>query len=416
MPLLDRLKGLRAALCAEQYRYFWAGIFCLFLCSIFITANVRVHRNIYYLLVIPFFLLQAPASFFYSLLRSPVFQASLAYLVYLWLSLFWSSASTPYTFYNEARTLAIMLSFLAITAFYSSTVHDFTVLLGKCLAWIAGPAALISIAWFYSNATFARWGGLDSRVVDIGLAGHPIDSAVTYGLAAVFLVFTLLAPRRESVHSSWPYAGSLLAILTFIGLTQTRGVILSIALVVFLGAAAMQKNKRLLMVLGALAAVSLGIIALSVHHPEGMVGFDRRFAVRWEIWQVALELAKERLWFGFGLNEHQTLHLSHGGFEGVAHSLYLENLLFGGLAGTLLLLILLGVAIRRAWLEFRRNGDFLLPALMLFPIMSGISTGYLTLSKIAPEWIQIWLPIGLIIGSEARRQGVHAHAHGKTTH
>lgn len=408
MHILNKLKEFSAYLSSERYRVVWACMFSLFLCSIFVTDNVRIHRNVYYLLVIPLFALQVRASFFAGLFRSPVFLAGLAYLFYLWLSLFWASETAPYTYYNEARTLVLMLLFLAITAFYTCTLENFPRLLAKCFACITGATAVISLVWFYSKKSFVGWGGLESRAVDIGLAAHPIDSAVTYGLVAVLLIFTLVSSRRDgrdgALHT-WLSAVALVCILAFIGMTQTRGVILSIAAVLFLGVV-LHKSKQLLLVLGALGAVTLGVVLLSMHHPEGMVGFERRFAVRWEIWQVTLDLARERLWFGFGVNEHQTIYLSHGGYEGVAHSLYLENLLFGGVVGTLLLFALLVTALRHAWREFRRNGDFLLPAIVLFPIFSGVSTGYLTLSKIAPEWIQFWLPIGLIIGSEMRRQSM----------
>lgn len=386
-------------------------VFGFFLGTIFFTANVRLHRDIYYFLIIPLFALQAPAAFFSSLVRSRVFQAALLYLAYLWSSLFWAAGTEDlYTLYNEARTLVLMLAFLAVTAFYATRVKQFPLLLARCLGLIVGAAAVISLAWFYSTHPITDLGGLESRAVGIGLAGHPIDSAVTYGLVAVLLMFALFSGPPGAKVRAWPWSLALVAVLAFIAMTQTRGVILSLAVVAGLGLI-LQKNRRLLLILGILAGAALGVALLSMHHPEGMVGFERRFGVRWEIWQVALGLICERPWFGFGLNEHQTLYLSHGGFEGVAHSLYLENLLFGGVVGTALLGLLLAAALRQAWREYRGRGNFLYLALLLFPVLSGITTGYLTLSKIAPEWVQFWLPMGLVIGAEM--QGMDpAPAHG----
>lgn len=408
MHILDKLKDLRACLSSERCRIVWACIFCLFLCSIFVTDNVRMHRNFYYLLVIPLFALQAQGSFFTSLFRSPVFLAALAYLIYLWISLFWAPDTAPYTFYNEARTLVLMLIFLAITAYYAHTVGHFTQLLSRCFCIIVGPAAIISLVWFYSAHSFSNWGDFDSRAVGIGVFTYPLDSAVAYGFVAVFLIFSLFALRRDGALFSWFSGISLAAILAFIAMTQTRGVILSIAILIVLGMA-WQRSKRLVLVFIALGAATLGIVLLTLYHPGGMIGEERGVSVRLEIWQAALDVARERIWFGFGLNEHQTLFLSAHpgyrglGYQGVAHSIYLENLIFGGLVGTFLLLLMLGLALRRAFSEFFRSGDFLLPAIILFPMLSGITTGYLTLSKIAPEWIQFWLPIGLIIGTEVQR-------------
>ncbi len=386
-------------------------MFGLFLGTIFFSASVRLHRDIYYFLIIPLFALQAPPAFFSGLVRSRVFQAALLYLAYLWSSLFWAAGTEDlYTLYNEARTLVLMLVFLAVTAFYATRVKQFPLLLAKCLGLIVGAAAVISLLWFYSTHSITSLGGLESRAVGIGLAGHPIDSAVTYGLVAVLLMFALFSGTPGTKVRAWPWSLALMAVLAFIAMTQTRGVILSLAGVAGLGLV-LQKNRRLLLALGILAGATVGVALLSMHHPEGMVGFERRFGVRWEIWQVALDLIRERPWFGFGLNEHQTLYLSHGGFEGVAHSLYLENLLFGGVVGTALLGLLLAAALRQAWREYCGGGNFLYLALIFFPMFSGITTGYLTLSKIAPEWVQFWLPMGLVIGAEMQGMGP-APVHG----
>ncbi|WP_208598993.1 O-antigen ligase family protein [Desulfonatronum thioautotrophicum] len=373
------------------------------------TDNVRILRNSFYLIVLPLFLLQVRSSFFISLFRSPVFLATLAFLSYLWLSLFWSMETGAYVFYNEARTLVLMLLFLSVTAYYSSRIEHFTLLLSKYFAIIVGVTGIISLWWHYSTHSFIQLGGLESRAVAIGVFTYSLDSATTYGFVAVFLVFSLFLSRNAGQLFMWVASFSLLSILAFVGMTQSRGALLSIAVVVLLGLL-WQRNKRLLFVVSVLAMVSVGIVLLSLFHPEGVVGKERSIAVRWEIWQSAMNVATERIWFGFGLNEHQKFLLSifpgyQGlGYQGVAHSIYLENLIFGGIVGTLLLFLMAGLALRRALRVFAVSKDFLLPGLLFYTLLSGVFTGFLTLSKISPEWIHFWLPIGLIIGSEIRGQ------------
>ena len=409
MSFIDKINTIRATLASDPYRFVWACLFCLFLCGIFMTDNVRILRNSFYLLVLPLFLLQVRGSFFISLFRSPVFLASLTFLAYLWLSLFWSTETGAYVFYNEARTLVLMLLFLSVTAYYSSRVEHFTLLLSKCFAIVVGITAIISLWWYYSTHSFTQIGDLESRAVAVGVFTYSLDSATTYGFVAVFLIFSLFLSRNTGPLFTWISSFSLLFILAFVGMTQTRGALLSIAVVVFLGLL-WQRNRRLLLVISALGMVSLGIVLLTLYHPGGVIGEERSIAVRWEIWQAALDVARDRIWFGFGLNEHQKLLLStfpgyQGlGYQGVAHSIYLENLIFGGIAGTILLLLMAGLALHRALHVFAVNKDFLLPGLLLYTLLSGAFTGYLTLSKIAPEWIHFWLPIGLIIGSELRAQ------------
>lgn len=201
----------------------------------------------------------------------------------------------------------------------------------------------------------------------------------------------------------------MVAVLVFVVLTQTRGALVGIGLVVGLGLL-VQGDRRLLMVLAVLGGAILAVILFSLHHPEGMIGEERRLGVRGEIWSLALERAWERPWFGFGLNEHQDLISASGELHGVAHNLYLENLHFGGLVGTLLLLVLIVAALRGAWREYRRTGCFLLVAVVLYPLIFGISAGYLTLSKISPMWIQFWLPMGLVIAAEIRARRDVGHA------
>jgi O-antigen ligase len=401
MHFLERISAVRSSLVTPAWVYSFFLLFCLFLSSLFLTDNVRLHRNLYYFLVIAPFLMVVQADFFRLILKSTVFQMALAYLVYLWLTLFWSSQTSLYIFYNEARTLLIMLSFLAITAYYALHIQSFSSTLSRCLACVVGVASIISLTLFYSDRHFSMMGGLESRAVDIGLAAHPIDSAGLYGFVAVFLIFALFVHARWKSIWTWLCGASLLAILLFVGLTQTRGAILGVVLVLVLGLV-FQGGKRLWLIMGILTAVTLGVVLLSINHPEGMIGFERRFSVREEIWLLALERAWERPWFGFGLNEHQQLFLASGEYHGVAHNLYLENLHFGGLVGTMLLMTLIGVALSRAWREYRGSGSFLLPAVFLYPLVVGVSAGYLTLAKISPMWIQFWLPIGLIIGAEIR--------------
>jgi len=218
---------------------------------------------------------------------------------------------------------------------------------------------------------------------------------------AVFLIFLVFIHARWNTIWTYVYGVSLVAIFFFICMTQTRAAILGIVIVLGLGLL-FQGSRRLWIALGALGVLTLGLIAVSWHHPEGMVGFERRLGVRGEIWTLALERAWERPWFGFGLNEHQQLLLSSGEHQGVAHSLYLEILHFGGVTGVLFLLLLAGLALRGAWREYRRTGNFLLPALILYPLIFGVFAGYLTLSKISPMWIQFWLPVGLVMGMEIR--------------
>ena len=417
MTLLASLDALRYRLASVHVVWACALIFSLFLGSIFLSDNVRLHRNIYYTLVLIPFALLVRGDFFRSLIRSPVFLGCLAFLGYLWLSLFWSSRDPGYIYYNEARTLVLMVSFLAVTAFYALHVQGFVRLLGWVLGGMAAVASMVSLAVFYAGRDISVMGGLESRAVDIGLAAHPIDSAGLYGFVAVFVIFALVLHRQRLPLSNWMATTLLVAILAFVALTQTRGALLGIMVVLGLGLL-LQMDRRLWLVLGIVLTTVLGIVVVSLHHPEGMLGFERRLGVRGEIWALALERAWERPWFGFGLNEHQDLYSADGQRHGVAHNLYLENLHFGGAIGTLLLLGLASLAVRGAWRDFRRTGSFLLPAIVVYPLVFGISAGYLTLSKISPMWVQFWLPIGLVIASEIRvaerfRNGAVEALHGR---
>ncbi|WP_161946195.1 O-antigen ligase family protein [Desulfonatronum thiosulfatophilum] len=380
------------------------------------TDNLRIHRNVYYLLVLPLFFLQVPVSFFYSLFRSPVFLASLAFLGYLWVSFFWSTASGALNFYNETRSLILMLIFLAIIAFYSLVVDNFSRLLAKCLACVVGITALVSVYAFYISNQIPITEWLTHRAWDIGItARHIGHSSGLYGAVAVFLIFGLVTcgrqgkirksegGRQEGKGESpdmwmWIGAVALVPVLGFVFLTQTRGALLGIVTVLGLGVLA-QGDRRLFLMSAVSAGALLAVVAMRSSMSDA----------RLEIWSLALDRAWERPWFGFGLNEIQGLVVASGYNHDTAHNMFLDCLQYGGLVGLLLLLGLIVLALRGAWREYRRTGSFLLFAIVLYPLIFGFFDSFLTLSRVSPMWFQFWLPVGLVIGSEIRaRREEHA--------
>jgi O-antigen ligase len=430
MSFLKNIISFRTTLASDTYRKACALLFCLSLCTIFMTDILRIHRNIYYLLVLPLFFLQVPVSFFFSLFRSPVFLASLAFLGYLWMSLFWSTTSGAFIFYNEARTLVIMLSFLAVTAFYSLVVDNFSRLLVKCLACVVGITALVSIYVFYISNQIPLTEWLSHRAWDIGISnGEIVLSGGLYGSVAVFLIFGLVARGGQGARGkgleakgdkvgggasalwSWIGAAALLSVLGFVFLTQTRGALLGIVTVLGLGFL-VQGDRRLFIISAVLAGAFLVVFLFSLDNPTALFGEVRNSGAfaRLEIWNLALDKAWERPWFGFGLNERQNFVVASGITHAIAHNIFLECLIYGGLVGLSLLLGLIVLALRGAWREYRRTGSFLLFAIVLYPLVFGFFDHFLTLSKVSIMWFQFWLPVGLIIGTEIRARRDEDHA------
>jgi O-antigen ligase len=79
------------------------------------------------------------------------------------------------------------------------------------------------------------------------------------------------------------------------------------------------------------------------------------------------------------------------------HNAYLQAFWHGGVIGLSLLLLLLVVAFRQAWLLARQGGDYTVFCMLLFAactMMTGVDT---LIDRPRDQWMLFWLPLALLL-------------------
>ncbi len=116
-------------------------------------------------------------------------------------------------------------------------------------------------------------------------------------------------------------------------------------------------------------------------------------------WQGILE-ASNAPFFGHGLTADTRLIMSDGTRFDHSHSIYLTTLFYGGIVGLLLLIALLGSAIRQGFKQTKKPQQFLLAGMPLFAAICLATDLNKLILHPKPIWIIFWFPIALVAASE----------------
>lgn len=264
------------------------------------------------------------------------------------------------------------------------------------MVWAGACAAVLSILLgcvfdlWYENGRLGGWGALHLPVLG----------------AAVVVVCILLALIRL-VEGKFYYLLPLLPLLAYLPLNGSRTAVLALAcglVVVALGS----RWAVLSLLLAGVALLAACGVVYSLHF--GWVdGFIQRAMARGTdchvtIWRTAWGLVLERPWFGYGPSARLPI-LPHGACPAYPspHNLYLSLLLYSGIVGFALFWLCEATVLRRllrvaSGLQ-RRFGL----ALMLVPLVTGLSDLTQVIKGPSPLWYIIWLPLLLVVGLPENR-------------
>jgi len=190
-------------------------------------------------------------------------------------------------------------------------------------------------------------------------------------------------------------------------LAQSRGPLLALGVTIFgwtISESLLHKGGKYVyrskLCIALLLIFSVGV-SLFIAYPGFFKSrFIGREIDRLELWGSALLQAKSAPCFGHGLNADTRIILSSGKKRVHHHSVYIETLFFGGIAGLLLLTVLVGLAIRQA---FTRPGElqkFLLTCMLVFGALCIMTDGNTLIRHPKPVWIFFWFPIALVAAYE----------------
>lgn len=244
-------------------------------------------------------------------------------------------------------------------------------------------------------------GAAEGRMAGWAETRHPILGASIMGVCVLLAAGRLLDGRSRVLAGAAVVAG-----LSFIVLTGSRGPLIAIAAALALLLLATRPRRLLAAV--ALAATALGALALG--WPARLSDawerlMQRGWSSRLDIWRLALHESAERPLFGHG--PAARLDRTSDNFP---HDLFLSTLFYSGAVGLILLLLVLVLATRAALRQPDRVARWTLLALLAHIVLSGLTDLSQITKGPSPLWYIVWLPLALALGSGFRAADARARA------
>ena len=379
--------------------------YALMLLAFFLIRDHDFLRHWSYAAVVAPFLLITRREEWRALLRSPIMVASAAYLAWFWCSVWWSAGASAEDAVLFARDGLVILAFLGSTVVLARRRPTFFPRLLRALCWVAGVAAVLSIAWYYVA------GSPNDRVWGLGIDGYPTNSAMVYGFA--FLVALYAGLRNAKTRGQrLAFIAVLTTTLAFIIAAEARGAI--VALVASLLLVGLLRRQKPIVI-----GVPLLIAAFFALHFSGAISthdlISRGMTERDVLWTRALERSETAPWLGYGIADPQTFPITpepqlvpdrqtkcvwpectH------PHNLLLSHQVTGGLPAVGALLVVLSLWLATSIRLIHRDGDYLLFSLLVFVVVSGLVELKVFLRPLDIAWLYFWLPIGLASAAETQ--------------
>lgn len=352
----------------------------------FFALDKSEHRLYLYVCVIPAFLVFARWDLVKQVAELSFWRLSVLYLGYLWMTLFWSTDPDLVGFLNQTRLLFIVLFFLTATLYLLREDPDFSDRVLRYFGWAGAIGAFGAIGYHLIVI-----GDLGARMEGPGRAEHSIIGATLYGVAALCLLGTVLRDAQEMRIRILGWAAFIVLIAAML-FTHSRGPVLVMVGVVFLYLFAVGRWKIAVVV--PLVALAYGaLLWAGVVDPGRWI--QRGSTHRIDIWLQSWEMISANLKtivFGQGVLTDYAFDLGKGRFVKSPHSLFFANQLYGGLVATLLLVGLITVALSKAFQGYRRSGNFVVCALLLFGLGVSLFDYRTVLINLSQEWVSFWLP------------------------
>ena len=366
---------------------FLAVSMSFFLAMFFFVPSNSIHRNFYYILVLLPYLFIFFGDKPVELLKTRTIKILYLFLLYFLVSLFWSQGPDIDAVYNIVRKELLVLFFVISLAWLWNQGYQENLLRGLLLGAFVG--VLLSIYYYYIHLG-NDW---QSRLEGFDRGGHAIKSPVMYGAVLVTLFCCLDKIKRYR----WLAYIAMILFLVFVLLSQTRGIL--IAILASISVCLLLKGQ----VRTILAMLVAALIVLAYAYYADV--FSRMLTlqdVRYEIWQQAFRDWSLHPIFGFGIYPEREVVLSSGVSYVHPHNIFISHLLYGGIVGlTLLILVWLSICFSafRCWFSQR---DLLPVGLFFYFTWVGLFD-FSTLIKSADvEWVFFWFMVALIVAYEAR--------------
>ena len=373
-----------------------AKFYILMLCLIFVLPNVWAVRTMYYVILLPMFLVAVRKDELWEIARSPIMILAVIYFLVFALAAPFTAEFNFKGFAEHIRNSLLVASFLAMTAYLVRQNSQFPF---QLFLFVGAVAAIVGInnVWHFYNG-LPPIDRLPQRFEGVpGLTMYYNSNwiAQLYGIVCVGAAAAATRPGTR------PGAVALLilsaaVLFACVALTQTRsvliGVVAGIAIIVALLPSQTARQRAIqLAVIGGAALASMPFIEILV---------SRGDPYRLAFWQAYLSQVDAHPWAGSGLSAQIVAKAPNGVETTHPHNIVYHALLRGGVfAAAALLAFLLTTCLHaiRAW---QITGAAIYPALIVtallplqleFTVMAGTAPGW--------DWLVLWMPIGLCVGA-----------------
>ncbi|WP_193371531.1 O-antigen ligase family protein [Pelagibius marinus] len=367
-----------------------SAVYILLLCAAFVLET-RGHRNLFYVLGLPVFLVNLYALDAGRLWDSRLVRLAAVYAGYFLAAGFFGEGFDWDEMADLLRVTALLAVFFAITVLLAAREPGLERRLSFWLALTAAATLLVLFAGAASGLNTQGW-----RFTAFGLASQPVIGATLYGFVALLSAFVLL-PRAASWPERLLWLGVIAICVLFMLLTSSRGPLLALTLALALGL--LTADRRIALAVLALTAAAALAAVLTDQRPITLL-YERAQSGHFELWQQALAAIAERPWFGYGSLTDITFTGKQGP-QRSPHNLVLANQIYGGLPATLLFTALIGYALWLALGRLRR-GQAIYLMLLAYGFGASLFDSRSLLQNLGREWITLWLPIALLAAGELR--------------
>lgn len=373
-----------------ERKHIYIILYGVFILGFFVWPSVHWHNNYFYVIIIPAYLICLHKGKFQIFFHSKIWLVSMVLMCYLALTVLWvKNPEDPRILYYLRRPL-YMFVFLSMTMELVLRYPRFIEHLFVSLSWLGAGTAVISIFWFYASVPFPS-----TRLESFADHLHmPTEGCVVYGMIALITYFNVL--KRPGRPWKWLYIGFMGILLGAVLLSQSRGPAGALLAAFFVGGL-ITRDKKLLITLG---CVIVGITALFLNTEQFQKAVtERGFSYRLELGQKTVDRAKGALVFGKGISTDNDFLMADGTQFPHTHNIYLGMILYGGLTGLFILLLLLAVAFWEAISCFFLTSDITYFVVILFAAVTMGTSEDKVLTHPNSMWIFFWLPLGLLAGS-----------------
>jgi len=346
------------------------------------------HRLFYVLICTPavVLLLLRPKQII-ALLREPIFMAFMAFIVWTWLSIYWTHAKESIGSLLKWPLYALALFIALFQIQRHQPKQCFRAL------YISGLLVLGTTLYALIQTLLTFTPGY--RMIGTGALSNPLLSSHLFGFFAVYWIVNTTHSRTSRNMLLQAIAASIMLIAVAATGSRTPFVALSLVTVWL---CLLRPNRRHLAFLTSAALITTFI--LLVLAPANFL--QRGLSYRPEIWHKALALIEQAPWIGHGYNSPLAITVDSLGITfSEPHNFALGVLYDLGAAGLAPWLLMQALVL---WTGWRHRQDYrfvLVSALMVYGLGAGLTEGGGILSRPKEHWLLIWIPLALMASLSA---------------